>query len=101
MSVNQLAFLLLAGISVLLYYIIPKKYQWVMLLGTSLYFYWLMGVHNFIYILITSLSLTYGTLRIYSISQASEAELKAKKAELSRSERKEKKEHTKKSAADG
>lgn len=96
MSVNQLAFLLLAGISVLLYYLIPKKYQWTMLLCTSLYFYWLMGVHNFTYIIITCLTLTWGTLKIYSISQASEAELKARKAELSRSERKEKKEQTKK-----
>ena len=42
MSVNQLAFLLLVGLSVVLYYIIPKKFQWGFLLLVSLFFYWLM-----------------------------------------------------------
>lgn len=91
MSVNQLAFLLLVGLSVVLYYIIPKKFQWGFLLLVSLFFYWLMGVHNFIYVIITCLSLTWGTLQIFRHSQALEKELKDKKAELSREERKERK----------
>lgn len=96
MSINQLAFLLLVGLSVILYYLIPKKCQWGYLLLVSLFFYWLMGVHNFIYVIITCLSLTWGTLQIFRHSQALEKELKEKKAELSREERKEKKEKTKK-----
>ena len=92
MSINQLAFLLLVGLSVILYYLIPKKCQWGYLLLVSLFFYWLMGVHNFIYVIITCLSLTWGTLQIFRHSQALEKELKERKAELSREERKEKKE---------
>lgn len=96
MSVNQLAFLLLAGVSVFLYYLIPKKYQWMFLLFVSLFFYWLMGVHNFVYIILTCLSLTWGTQRMFRCSQALDAELEEKKAVLSRVERKEKKEKAKK-----
>lgn len=96
MSVNQLAFLLLAGVSVFLYYLMPKKYQWAFLLSISLIFYWLMGVHNFIYMILTCLSLTWGTQCMFRHSQSLEAELREKKTALSHDERKEKKEKIKK-----
>lgn len=96
MSVNQLAFLMLAGISVLFYYLVPKKCQWFFLLGVSLWFYWLMGVHNYVYIFATSLSLTIGTLGMSAQMQKLERELKEQAEVLTRGERKKKKERTKK-----
>ena len=61
MSVNQLAFLMLVGISVVFYYLVPKRAQWIFLLLVSLVFYRLMGVHNFLYILLAAVVLTVGT----------------------------------------
>lgn len=95
MSVNQLAFLMLAGISVLLYYLVPKKCQWMFLLGVSLWFYWLMGVHHYIYIIASSLSVTVGTCGMFKQMQKLETELKEQADILSRTERKAKKERTK------
>lgn len=88
MSVNQLAFLSLVFLSLIIYYLAPKKYQWCVLLVISLFFYYLMGVDNFLYVIITSASLTYGTAKIYGLEQAYTKQLKDKDHPLPREERK-------------
>lgn len=95
MSVNQMAFLGLFFLSVAVYYCMPKKCQWMALLGISLFFYHLMGADNFLYILISAGTLTYGTGRMYERDRLLQKELEEKGTRLSRAEKKEKKEHNK------
>lgn len=87
MAVNQIAFLSLVFLSVILYYLTPGKYQWCVLLGISLVFYYLMGVDNFLYVIITSASLTWGTKKICSLDQELQARLKNKENPIPREER--------------
>lgn len=91
MSVNQIAFLGLFFLSVIIYYLIPKKCQWMALLGISLFFYYLMGVDNFLYILISAATLTYGTQKIYQRDVILAKELSEAGNSLSGHERKKKK----------
>lgn len=95
MSVNQIAFLGLFFLSVILYYLIPKRCQWLALLGISLFFYYLMGVDNFLYILISAATLTYGTQKIYQRDIIFSNEIKENGQNMSRQERKEKKSRNK------
>lgn len=88
MTVNQTAFLGLVFLSVILYYLAPKKQQWCVLLGISLVFYYLMGVDNFLYVLITSASLTWGTKKISGLDQELQVRLKDKENPVPREERK-------------
>lgn len=91
MAVNQLSFFVLFFISVIFYYCIPRKCQWMALLGISLLFYHFMGVDNFLYVLITAATLTYATQRMYRIDCRLKEELKGASGQLSRQEKKEKK----------
>lgn len=91
MTVNQLFFFVLFFLSVLIYYTVPRKCQWMALLGISLLFYHLMGVDNFIYVLITSVTLTLGTGKMHQIDLKLEEEIKSASVKLTRSEKKEKK----------
>lgn len=56
MTVNSLAFFLCFLISVAIYYLMPKGKRWVVLLLASLVFYYLMGVDNFLYVILTTIS---------------------------------------------
>lgn len=53
MSITSLAFILFCGMLVFLYYIIPKRWQWILLLSFSIYFYTRAGVQYFFYLLIS------------------------------------------------
>lgn len=88
MTVNTLAFFLCFMISVVVYYLMPKQKRWIVLLGASLIFYYLMGVDNFLYVILTTLSLVISTRKMYNIEKAGELELKEGKGKLSREERK-------------
>ena len=63
MSFISFPFLLCAGILLALYYTIPRRGQWVLLLLVSCGFYLYSGLDNVCYILLTTAS-TYGTARI-------------------------------------
>lgn len=56
MSLFSLQFVVLLGITLLVYYIVPKKYQWIALLAASVIFYAFSGVVNLLFIGITALS---------------------------------------------
>lgn len=88
MTVNSLAFLLCFIVSVILYYLAPKKYQWIVLLVVSLLFYHLMGVDNFLYVLITTVTLVIATGQMKKIEDETAAELLEKKGSISREEKK-------------
>ncbi len=62
MALNSLNFLLFLGIVVLIYYIVPKKFQWAILLIASYGFYLSSGIDHVVYILFTTL-FTYASGR--------------------------------------
>ncbi len=81
-------FLLFAGMLLVLYYIVPKKTQWMLLLLASYIFYGLSGVKYLAFILITT-ALSF--LTAYGMSKMAEGEaayLEANRALISKEERK-------------
>ena len=54
MSVVSYSFFAFLAIAVLLYYVVPKKLQWVVLLGASIYFYAMAGVQFLAVVLLTA-----------------------------------------------
>ena len=73
----------------LVYYIIPKKYQWMLLLLASYIFYSIAGVKYLIYILATTLSTYFISLRLNQLQTVQASYLKENKESLSREEKKE------------
>ncbi len=63
MALNSLTFLAFLAVVLLIYYIVPKKFQWVVLLVASYGFYLSSGVGHVIYIIGTTL-FTYGAGRL-------------------------------------
>ena len=59
MALNSITFLLFMAIVVLIYYIVPKKFQWIVLLAASYAFYLYSGLDTVLYIIGTTL-FTYG-----------------------------------------
>lgn len=54
MALTSLSFLALVGLALLLYYLVPKSVQWVLLLAVSLIFYWVGGGKTILYVLYTA-----------------------------------------------
>ena len=63
MSFTSFAFLLYIGVVLTLYYMIPRRRQWVLLLVASYCFYLYSGLGNLCYILLAAAS-TYAAARI-------------------------------------
>jgi D-alanyl-lipoteichoic acid acyltransferase DltB (MBOAT superfamily) len=81
-------FILFVVILFALYYIIPKRYQWMLLLVASYVFYSFAGLGYLAYVLATTLSTYYVSRRIGLLHITRSNYLKENKAELSREERK-------------
>lgn len=70
MSFTSFSFLLYAGVLLVLYYSIPRRGQWLLLLGASCGFYLQSGIGNLFFVILTTVT-TYGTARIIDRIQAS------------------------------
>lgn len=68
MSVVSVEFLLFCAVLLLLYYRVPGRMQWMVLLGGSCLFYMGQGLRSLCYILFTTLS-TYGVSRVLAALQ--------------------------------
>ncbi len=82
-------FLIFASVTCCFYYVIPKKWQWILLLAASYVFYFLAGTAFLPYILVTTITTWLLAKEITKKQQKTEAYIKAHKTELSRDERKE------------
>lgn len=89
-------FILFLVVLFILYYIIPKKYQWMLLLAGSYLFYSFAGLKYLAYILATTLSTYFISQKIGKLQETAAEYIKNNKAELSREERKAYKEKNKK-----
>ncbi len=71
----------------LLYYILPKRFQWMLLLIGSTVFYAYAGVRFLAYIAVTIVTTWFAALRISSIQRENASYLEAHKSELTKEER--------------
>lgn len=79
----------------LVYYLIPKRFQWELLLLASYLFYFFAGPSYLLYILATTVTTWFVTCQIEKIGAAQSAYLKENKGSLTKEERKAYKEKTK------
>ena len=88
MSFASTRFLLFLAVLFLLYYTIPRRYQWKLLLAGSLFFYYFAGWWCLIYISVTTVT-TYLTARkLDELAREQGAWFKEHRGELSKEERK-------------
>lgn len=84
-SYEFLGFLL---ILFLLYYLIPKKGQWMLLLGASYLFYFMAGAYCLLYILVTTVTVYLLGRKMEDLRQEQAGYLKAHKGEIGKEEKK-------------
>ncbi len=65
MSITSISFLIFVALAMVIYYIVPKKFQYLVLLTASIVFYVSYGIGYVPYVLITTL-ITYAGARIFS-----------------------------------
>ena len=88
MSLTSTYFIIFMLILVPVYYLVPKKIQWFVLLAASLVFYAFGGLFNIFYVLFTSLTVYCGTRFMDKLNNKQKEYLKANKENLSRDEKK-------------
>ena len=81
-------FLAFLGLVLILYYVIPRKYQWILLLLASYIFYAFSGFRNFIFIIITTLSTWFLAGKISDLEISRKAYIRENKETLSSEEKK-------------
>ena len=84
------------AVLLLLYYSIPKKYQWILLLAASYVFYFIAGPDYLLYILVTTATTYLTACKIKENETRQNVYLKEKKEKLTREAKKEYKEGQKK-----
>ena len=88
MAFTSLAFLIFVAAVVIVYYLTPDRYKWIVLLLASYGYYLQASAKSFAFILVTTIVTFYGAKYIDREDKAQKAYAKAHKAELSRDERK-------------
>ena len=86
MALTSLRFLLFAACLLVVYYAVPGRFRWWVLLAASMLFYLMAGWKNAAYLLVTAVSTYLATRRMQTLSQQQSAYLKAN-AQLSRDEK--------------
>ena len=88
MLFTSYAFLGFIAALFLLYYLIPRRFQWELLLAASYLFYFTAGPSWLLYILATTVTTYFAALWIEKTGQQQKAYLKAHKEQLSKEEKK-------------
>lgn len=88
MIFTSYAFLGFAAALLLLYYLIPKKAQWGLLLVASYIFYWIAGPSYLLYILATTITVYSAARLVERIAERQSAYLKEHKATPTKEEKK-------------
>lgn len=87
MSITTLSFVVFAFVTFVLYYIIPKKYQWCLLLVASIIFYISFGVKSIIFVLITATTIYIATIWMCQVTKSQKEYFKSHKDKLSKEEK--------------
>ncbi len=88
MLFTSYTFILFLAILLILYYLIPKKFQWMLLLAGSIVFYCYSGWDNAAFMAVTILATWYFSNKIGQLHRQQEVYLKENKALLSKEEKK-------------
>ena len=88
MTLTSFPFLIFAAVTVLLYYLVPKRGQWMVLLTASVLFYAVAGGWYLPFILTTVLTTFFLARVIESRARADEDYIAAHKADMAKEERK-------------
>lgn len=88
MLFTSYSFIIFILLLFIIYYLIPKKYQWMLLLGASYLFYCFAGVKYILYILLTTISTYVVSYKISELQKNQSEYLKEHKGELSKEEKK-------------
>ena len=88
MSFASAQFLGFLAVLFVLYYLIPRRHQWKLLLAGSLFFYWFAGWYCLIYIGVTAVTTWLTGCKLGGLLERQEGYLKEHRAEMSREERK-------------
>jgi alginate O-acetyltransferase complex protein AlgI len=88
MLFTSYSFIIFVALVFVVYYLIPKKYQWILLLSASYIFYAFAGIKFLFYILLTTISTYIVSRKISSLYEVQSRYLSEHKAELSREEKK-------------
>jgi len=89
MLFTSYSFIFFIAVLFAVYYLIPRKYQWMLLLAANYVFYFLAGPKFVIYILVTTVSTYFAGTKISSLYDEQERYLAENKGSLSRDEKKE------------
>ena len=89
MAFTSFKFLEFLVLTVLVYFIIPQKYRWLVLLVSSYAFYLLSSPKTFIFVLITTVTTFYGAKAIGAKDARMKAHIAANKEKLDRAAKKE------------
>ena len=87
MSITSLVFILFVFATLILYYLVPKKFQWVILLISSLVFYITSSTLGIIYVLVTATSIFFGAIVIENYTIQQKSYIKENKEALSKEEK--------------
>ncbi|MBQ5833269.1 MAG: MBOAT family protein, partial [Clostridia bacterium] len=88
MAFTSASFLLFASIALLLYYTVPKRGQWIVLLGASYLFYWSAGAEYLLFILYTTAVTYLCALLMQRRADAEDAWVAQQRELLTKAERK-------------
>lgn len=87
MALNSLTFLIFLAVVVTVYYLVPKKYQWLVLLIASYGFYLSAGVKHVLFIIGTTIFTYFSSHLMQKIRDKQQAEIKALGDEITKEER--------------
>lgn len=88
MQFTSVSFLLFAALLIAVYYLIPKKGQWILLLAAGYVFYCFAGLQYVAFLVFTTLTTYLATLFMAQRLETQDAYIAEHKADLSREERK-------------
>ena len=86
MLFTSYSFIIFISLLFIIYYLIPKKFQWILLLIASYIFYSFAGVNFLVYIIFTTISTYFVSIKIGNLYDEQSRYLNENKIELSKSE---------------
>lgn len=88
MTITSLSYAIFVSITILIYYLLPsRKYQWVVLLCASYFFYIYNSMQYTVYIVFTTITVFASALRIQKIQLSAKEELRLHKGEWDKEQR--------------
>jgi len=87
LSIISLSFIVFILFVFVIYYVVPKKFQWVVLLLSSVFFYLMCGFKSFLYVLITTTTIYFATRYMASAKLKQKAYLRENKESLTKEQK--------------